>query len=110
MNGIADLMQGIGRAARAAAQQLAFASSEQKNRALLAAVVGARGTLAAEILAANEADIRESGTGLSAALLDRLRLDAARIEAMARGLARYRRRARSHRRAPGRVVAARMAC
>ena len=86
MNSIADLMQGIGRAARVAAKQLAFASSEQKNRALLAAASALRDSRA-DILAANEADIRESEGGLSAAQLDRLRLDASRLEAMAGGLA-----------------------
>ncbi|HEX3398600.1 MAG TPA: glutamate-5-semialdehyde dehydrogenase [Steroidobacteraceae bacterium] len=78
-------MQGIGAAARLAARQLAFASTEQKNRALLAAAAAlthSRG----RILAANEADLRESGTGLSAAQLDRLRLDEARIAAMVQGL------------------------
>ncbi len=86
MNSIADLMQGIGAAARGAAQQLAFASTDQKNRALLAAASALRRS-AGQILAANEADMSEAGAGLSAALLDRLRLDDARIEAMARGLA-----------------------
>jgi glutamate-5-semialdehyde dehydrogenase len=85
VNSIADLMQGIGKAARVAAKQLAFASSEQKNRALLAAASSLRDSRA-DILAANDADMRESGAGLSAALLDRLRLDAARLEAMACGL------------------------
>ena len=66
-------MQGIGRAARVAAKQLAFASSEQKNRALLAAASALRASRA-DILTANDADIRVSGAGLSAALLDRLRL------------------------------------
>src|SRR5258708_10402686 len=79
-------MQGIGAAAKAAARQLAFASTEQKNRALLAAA-SALTHSRARILAANEADIRESGADLSAAQLDRLRLDDARIAAMARGLA-----------------------
>src|SRR6204780_1863195 len=79
-------MQGIGRAARLAAKQLAFASSEQKNRALLAAASALRDSRA-DVLTANDADIRESGEGLSAALRDRLRLDDARVEAMARGLA-----------------------
>jgi glutamate-5-semialdehyde dehydrogenase len=85
VNGIADLMQGIGRAARVAAKQLALASSEQKNRALLAAASALRASRS-NILTANEADIRESGVGLSAALLDRLRLDDSRVETMARGL------------------------
>jgi len=83
VSSIADLMQGIGAAAKVAARQLAFASTEQKNRALLAAAAALTHSRR-RILAANEADIRESG--LSAAQLDRLRLDDARIEAMARGL------------------------
>ncbi len=78
-------MQGIGRAARAAAQLLAFASTSQKNRALLAAAAALRGTRST-ILAANEGDVREAGSGLSGALLDRLQLDESRIDAMARGL------------------------
>jgi glutamate-5-semialdehyde dehydrogenase len=85
VNDIADLMQGIGRAARAAAQQTAFASSDQKNRALLAAAAAVRASMG-EILAANAADLRESAADRSAAIIDRLRLDEARLEAMARGL------------------------
>ena len=78
-------MQGIGRSARVAAQLLAFASTAQKNRALRAAAAALRSTCSA-ILAANESDVREAGAGLSGALLDRLQLDAPRVEAMARGL------------------------
>jgi glutamate-5-semialdehyde dehydrogenase len=85
MNRVADLMQGIGRAARSAAHTLAFASTAQKNRALTEAAAVLRNA-APKILAANEGDLREAGTGLSGALLDRLRLDSARIEAMAQGL------------------------
>jgi glutamate-5-semialdehyde dehydrogenase len=85
MNRVADLMQGIGRAARSAAHTLAFASTAQKNRALTEAAAVLRNA-APKILAANEGDLREAGTGLSGALLDRLRLDSVRIEAMAQGL------------------------
>ncbi|HEY0745432.1 MAG TPA: glutamate-5-semialdehyde dehydrogenase [Steroidobacteraceae bacterium] len=85
MNRVADLMQGLGRAARSAAHTLAFASTAQKNRALTEAAAALRNA-APKILAANEGDLREAGTGLSGALLDRLRLDTARIEAMAEGL------------------------
>jgi glutamate-5-semialdehyde dehydrogenase len=85
VNSIADLMQGIGRAARSAAQLLAFASTAEKNRALSAAAVALR-SARSTILAANESDVREAGSGLSGALLDRLQLDDTRIEAMARGL------------------------
>jgi glutamate-5-semialdehyde dehydrogenase len=85
VNDIADLMQGIGRAARVAAQQVAFAPTDQKNRALLAAASALRAS-SGKILSANAADLRESAAGLSAAMLDRLCLDEARVAAMARGL------------------------
>src|ERR1700735_3687041 len=78
-------MQGIGRAARVAARLLAFASTAQKNRALRAAGAALR-SARPTILAANEGDVREAGSGLSGALLDRLHLDDSRVEAMARGL------------------------
>jgi glutamate-5-semialdehyde dehydrogenase len=85
VNSVADLMQGMGRAARAAARILAFASTPQKDRALLVAASALRGARAT-IRAANEGDVREAGSGLSGAFLDRLRLDDSRVEAMARGL------------------------
>jgi len=85
VNSVADLMQGIGRAARVAAQRLAFASTAQKNLALRAGAAALRSAGSA-ILAANEGDVREAGSGLSGALLDRLQLDDSRVEAMARGL------------------------
>jgi len=79
-------MQGIGQSARQAAMVLALASTEQKNRALRAGAAALRAQ-AAEILAANEGDMHQAVTrGLSGALLDRLRLDDKRVEAMARGL------------------------
>jgi glutamate-5-semialdehyde dehydrogenase len=80
------LMQGIGQAARRAALVLALASTEQKNRALRAGAAALRAQ-AAEILTANEGDMQQAvARGLSSALLDRLRLDHDRVEAMARGL------------------------
>jgi glutamate-5-semialdehyde dehydrogenase len=83
---LADLMRGIGRAARAAAQVLALASSSQKNRALRAAAAALR-VNQLKIVAANEGDMREAAEGkTSQALLDRLMLDAKRVEAMAQGL------------------------
>src|SRR5580692_1685745 len=83
---VAALMQGIGHAARQAALVLATASTEQKNCALREAAAALRGR-AAEIAAANEADMRQAvARGLTSALLDRLRLDDQRVEAMARGL------------------------
>jgi glutamate-5-semialdehyde dehydrogenase len=83
---VADLMQGIGRAARDAAQALALAPTEQKNRALRAAAAALRAQRP-QILAANASDMHEAvARGLSGALLDRLRLDDNRAEAMAQGL------------------------
>ena len=86
MRTVAEIMQNIGRAARAAAGALALAPTEQKNRALGAAAAAMRARRS-KILNANESDMREGvSRGLSGALLDRLSLDDGRVEAMARGL------------------------
>lgn len=83
---VSALMAELGRAARAAQPELARASREQKDQALRAAAAALRHSRA-DILAANALDMHEAeARDLSAAMLDRLRLDAARIEAMARGL------------------------
>jgi glutamate-5-semialdehyde dehydrogenase len=83
---VRQLMQGIGRAAVAAAEELALASSATKNRALIAAAAALRAD-SALVLAANAEDMREAqSAALSAALLDRLKLDERRVEATARGL------------------------
>ncbi|HWW20921.1 MAG TPA: gamma-glutamyl-phosphate reductase, partial [Steroidobacteraceae bacterium] len=83
---IRELMQVLGRAATAAAAQLALADTDRKNRALRAAACALRAQHSA-ILAANADDVREAqAAGLTAALLDRLALDAQRVEAMAAGL------------------------
>jgi glutamate-5-semialdehyde dehydrogenase len=83
---VGALMQGMGQSARQAALVLALASTEQKNRALRAGAAALRAQ-AAEILAANEGDMHQAvARGLSGALVDRLRLDDKRVEAMARGL------------------------
>ncbi|MGH8258437.1 MAG: glutamate-5-semialdehyde dehydrogenase, partial [Steroidobacteraceae bacterium] len=83
---LGTLMQGMGEAACAAAAVLALASTEQKNRALAAAAAALRATRDA-LLQANAADIEAAhAKGLTAALLDRLRLDEKRIESMARGM------------------------
>src|SRR5271156_1625449 len=79
-------MRTMGRAARAAAEVLAFIPTAQKNRALLAAAAALRASHL-KLLEANEGDMREAAArGLPAALLDRLRLDETRVETMARGL------------------------
>jgi glutamate-5-semialdehyde dehydrogenase len=83
---IAALMSPIGRAAVEAAQVLALATTGQKNAALSAAAAALRAR-APEILAANAHDMKAGeAAGLSAAMLDRLKLDPARIEAMAKGV------------------------
>ncbi|MGO8854807.1 MAG: glutamate-5-semialdehyde dehydrogenase [Steroidobacteraceae bacterium] len=83
---VPDIMGAIGRAARAAALTLSVASSEQKNLALQAAAAALRARRH-KILAANDRDMGEAtAKGLSPAMLDRLRLDEKRVEAMARGL------------------------
>jgi glutamate-5-semialdehyde dehydrogenase len=80
------LMEGMGRAACAAAAVLAQAGNEQKNRALTAAAAAVRRERQV-ILAANARDMqRGRARGLSAARLDRLHLDEARLEAITAGL------------------------
>ena len=79
-------MAPIGRAAVEAAQVLALAPTTQKNDGLAAAAAALRGH-ADEILAANVRDTKAAeAAGAGGAMLDRLRLDAARVEAMATGV------------------------
>jgi glutamate-5-semialdehyde dehydrogenase len=83
---IAALMAPIGRAAVAAADVLARATTAQKNAALAAAAAALRARRT-DILAANARDMKAAeAAGLGGAMLDRLRLDAERIEAMAKGV------------------------
>lgn len=83
---LAELMQGMGHAARNAAKALAQASSETKNAALRAAAAAIR-ERRAELLAANHADVEQATQkGISPALRDRLLLNDQRVEAMARGI------------------------
>ncbi len=83
---IAAAMAEVGRGARAAARVLALAPAEQKNRALDAMAAAIRAQKAA-ILAANAEDVAEArAAGASEAFLDRLTLNAARVEAMAAGM------------------------
>ena len=83
---LSTMMDGIGRAALEAAAVLALAKREQKDAALLAAAHALR-RRSAEILAANAIDMESArAAGLGAAMLDRLQLDPARVEAMAAGV------------------------
>jgi glutamate-5-semialdehyde dehydrogenase len=79
-------MRDIGRDARKAARTLALAPAAQKNRALAAMATAIRAGRG-KILAANAEDQAEAkSAGATPAFLDRLALDAERVEAMADGL------------------------
>jgi glutamate-5-semialdehyde dehydrogenase len=81
-----EAMRLVGQRARAAAHTLALASTEAKNAALLAAAVCLRKSTA-EILAANAKDTAAaSEAGRTDAFIDRLMLDEARVDAIAKGL------------------------
>ena len=82
---VATYVEGVARAAREASRAMARATSAQKNAALLAIAARLRAQ-AADILAANRADLEAAG-GLDAAMVERLTLNAARVEAMAAGVA-----------------------
>jgi glutamate-5-semialdehyde dehydrogenase len=83
---LGEMMEALGRAALAAAAVLARASSAQKNAALAATAAAVRREQGA-ILTANARDLAAAAAhDLSAARLDRLRLDAQRIEAIATGI------------------------
>jgi len=79
-------MRELGQAARAAARALARASTETKNRALLAMAMELRAHRAG-LLEANRADVEQAKQdGRDAAFIDRLTLSAESIEQMAEGL------------------------
>ncbi|PWU71797.1 glutamate-5-semialdehyde dehydrogenase [Ochrobactrum sp. POC9] len=85
-NDIAAVMAEVGRKARAAAAPLAIATTEQKNKALIAAadaMLEARG----DILEANRLDLANAEkNGMAASFVDRLTLDDGRINAIADGI------------------------
>ncbi|MFM7274499.1 MAG: gamma-glutamyl-phosphate reductase, partial [Gammaproteobacteria bacterium] len=76
----------LGRSARAAARELARAPTRRKNDALTRSAAELDASRAA-LLAANALDlVRARERGLDAALVDRLRLDGPRVDAMIEGL------------------------
>ena len=80
------LLLDIGRRARAAARDLAVAPADQKNLALTEAAKVLRAA-SPEIVAANALDLDAArAAGRPAAFIDRLLLDAGRIEGIAKGL------------------------
>ncbi|MBL8201250.1 MAG: glutamate-5-semialdehyde dehydrogenase [Chromatiales bacterium] len=83
---LAATMTRLGRQAREAARDLARVTPEQKTRALMAAAAAIRAHRD-DILAANARDMEgATARNLSGAMLDRLLLDAKRVEAMAKGI------------------------
>jgi glutamate-5-semialdehyde dehydrogenase len=83
---LAAEMMTIGAAARDAARAMREASDEAKTKALRIAAAAIR-SRAAEILAANKADIEAAkAANIPANMIDRLALNEARIEAMAQGI------------------------
>jgi len=83
---IAREMAELGTRARAAVHELSQADTERKNKALRAAAAALRDRTD-ELLAANDKDMANAeARGIAPSLLDRLKLDADRIGAMAAGL------------------------
>jgi len=83
---IPSTLREMGRASRIAAKTLARATPEQKNLALRSAAAALRKSLP-DLLAANARDVAAAtASGLSPAMLDRLKLGAGGVEAMAVGL------------------------
>lgn len=84
-----DQMLALGRAARAAAAELATVPGPVKDQALRAAAAAIRARKA-EIQAANDADVAaaaaKDGKGPAGPMVERLMLNDARIESMAKGL------------------------
>lgn len=79
-------MNALGRAARAASKTLRLASGEQRNTALRAMAAHIRKS-ESDILNANALDMTAAAEkGLSAAMLDRLKLDVVRVTGIADGL------------------------
>ncbi len=86
MSDLHDQMQVMGQRARAAAQVLAMTPSVQKTQALFAAA-DALAARAGDVIAANATDMEAArAKGLSGAMLDRLALDAGRIDGIVHAL------------------------
>jgi glutamate-5-semialdehyde dehydrogenase len=85
-NSVEGLMLDIGRRARAAARPLAIASTDAKNKALLA-MADALTAAEPDILAANALDLKNAAeAGLAASFVDRLTLNSARIASIAQSM------------------------
>jgi glutamate-5-semialdehyde dehydrogenase len=85
-NELTEAMRLLGERSKAASRVLASTSTDEKNEALLVAADRLVESTEA-ILAANAEDVaRAQANGMATSLVDRLRLDGSRIEAMAQGL------------------------
>lgn len=83
MNEIENLVTQMAQQAKAVSRNLATLSDTKKAKALHNAAAALRANMA-DIIAANQADMdKGAASGLSAALLDRLKLDEGRIESIA---------------------------
>ena len=83
---VTEYMQGLGLRARQASRVIARATTAVKNRALLATAEAIEAA-STELVEANELDLQAGrDNGLDAAMLDRLALTPARIQAMLEGL------------------------
>lgn len=83
---VTEYMQGLGLRARQASRVIARATTAVNNRALLATAEAIEAA-ATELVEANELDLQAGrDNGLDAAMLDRLALTPARIQAMLEGL------------------------
>ncbi|MCA8901148.1 MAG: glutamate-5-semialdehyde dehydrogenase, partial [Hyphomonas sp.] len=83
---LAETLLAMGRRARAASRAMAKLSAEDRTRGLTAIAAAIRAA-APDILAANEADMADGrAKGLDAAMLDRLALDAGRVDGIAKGV------------------------
>ena len=81
-----DMMMTLGRAARDAARALALAPTAQKNEALMAMAAKIRRS-AADILSENARDLENAkAREIKGSFIDRLTLNEARLEAVAKGL------------------------
>jgi glutamate-5-semialdehyde dehydrogenase len=84
---VGQVMQEVGRRARAAARKVALSSADRRNAALLAMAEALRAR-SARILAANAQDLADGkAAGLSASFMDRLALDEKRLAAIADAVA-----------------------
>ncbi len=86
MSGLSDLMTTMGRDARIAARLLSESSADRRTAAI-EAMASALRQRRDEVLFANDLDVAAAGkAALAPAMIQRLRLDADKVEAMARAL------------------------